>query len=1140
MAKTKETTQELAPRPEARPLAWDELSAEQQKAAQDACSLLRAIAKVSWEKPKARERARLFLPPIDEKRLNHVLLLDGGRGSGKTALLITLVDAWNQWVLKDARKDLAGEERLGDWAPIVPVGLVDLQPLPGSTNLLLHLVGQFQRLLEALEQHGAEGSVKGREASAWFDEAQERTTGSRAMWEAFLRAAASGWDGSLQGRRANLDPEAYAYEVGEAGRQRLDVVSCFRELMDELCEEYRAFASLNKGESPLFVVAVDDADMNPKRALELLDLVRTLWHPRVAFVLTGYSEMFEEVLRAYTLRELRRPLEGLHVPDEAWKSVFPSSDLAWSLATDIYEKAIPPPQRLKLSEITPEERYKNLKDVLEMLPVFMNRLGIRNLAEYFDLQPQANAVFPGRFRGLLDLKQDLPRRLDNITRTLERDGREKPWPGGELLRELCWSGRMEEAPEPSSTAWPPIDKAGAGYVIKWDPRQAFTVQRASAGKLSYSFQYGPPFRLTLEGENVSKERVAEELIKEDVTFSLTHLALGRRGFGVMVSFGSATFGSCRFAWPLPSWGSPFNYAAFLWLWNEVTGLSRPSLERALELALDLTKTAQWFIAAVLALIRLRRERAPQAQDAKRLSLLQPLKQALTEAAREIRNKKWSWDELAEQVAALSTEGLKSGVTEPERRWVLGEIGLLAAPECGLDAEAANEWLRSFCTSLGANWDATLRALVSNRRSRAAASVYSELRIPRDKPEYEEQVHQLLDEIDQTFAEHAWSRQPGTGRDSKPADLRLARSLLELFQSIDDVVLDPGGNIWTIAPFLKTERWKALVAQASSKLKRHWIEKIEASPKPRKALLLVTALWNDAVEAGEAPGLQTTGKLLTESAMSACYDRLGDEPWGFQRASSVSRIGPRVRTTDAAFGWTAATFRDSLSGPLYEFAWDVILGASDGKRKPGYRQGWWEAGGGARDGSDLPVYPWPAVDWTAFLDYHLLAHAWNQAYRKALSNAALAPDDEQNGDDLAFWFIQAVARLAFQRDANLKWESGISSDQWAYEIPRMYSENYAHRLQGERFATYAIWCRALPLFAAPESGLSIGVAEIILNAAFDGDIPPDRLAELKKLRHDRIAYRKPKVKAKGKQIETELRRIDDENPEHPWVKLIEKR
>jgi hypothetical protein len=172
MANTEETkSQGPVPRPKAHPLTWAELSAEQQTAARDACSLLLAIAKEPWEKPKARDGARLFLPPIDEKRLNHVLLLDGSRGSGKTALLITLLDASNQWVLKDTRKDLAGEKKRGDWAPIVPVGLVDLQPLPVSTNLLLHLVGQFQRLLEALEQHGAEGSVKGREASAWFDEA---------------------------------------------------------------------------------------------------------------------------------------------------------------------------------------------------------------------------------------------------------------------------------------------------------------------------------------------------------------------------------------------------------------------------------------------------------------------------------------------------------------------------------------------------------------------------------------------------------------------------------------------------------------------------------------------------------------------------------------------------------------------------------------------------------------------------------------------------------------------------------------------------------------------------------------------------------------------------------------------------------
>ena len=81
-------TPDVQPRPEARPLAWERvegsntlyLTADQQKAATNACFLLTALAKKEWKAAKEPSGLDLFLPPIDEERVNHVVLLDGGRG----------------------------------------------------------------------------------------------------------------------------------------------------------------------------------------------------------------------------------------------------------------------------------------------------------------------------------------------------------------------------------------------------------------------------------------------------------------------------------------------------------------------------------------------------------------------------------------------------------------------------------------------------------------------------------------------------------------------------------------------------------------------------------------------------------------------------------------------------------------------------------------------------------------------------------------------------------------------------------------------------------------------------------------------------------------------------------------------------
>ena len=48
-------------------------------------------------------------------------------------------------------------------------------------------------------------------------------------------------------------------------------------------------APLRIGKNPCFIIPVDDADMNPERGVELRELLRSLWHPNVIFLLTGIA-----------------------------------------------------------------------------------------------------------------------------------------------------------------------------------------------------------------------------------------------------------------------------------------------------------------------------------------------------------------------------------------------------------------------------------------------------------------------------------------------------------------------------------------------------------------------------------------------------------------------------------------------------------------------------------------------------------------------------------------------------------------------------------------------------------------------------------------------------------------------------------
>ena len=109
-----------------------------------------------------RSRSERFLPHLDEERLNHVVLLDGGRGGGKTGLFVTMLEWWSRRLLQaetSRREDPSASPEpeklralLHLTQDVVSVGMIDLQPLPPSINLLMHMVGQLQPLIEVLEE----------------------------------------------------------------------------------------------------------------------------------------------------------------------------------------------------------------------------------------------------------------------------------------------------------------------------------------------------------------------------------------------------------------------------------------------------------------------------------------------------------------------------------------------------------------------------------------------------------------------------------------------------------------------------------------------------------------------------------------------------------------------------------------------------------------------------------------------------------------------------------------------------------------------------------------------------------------------------------------------------------------------------
>jgi hypothetical protein len=720
-----------------------------------------------------------FLPRIDLRRTNRVLLIDGSRGSGKTALLITLLHLW--------RRSIAGEpmgkldEPFHRWVEpqgwIVPVGLLDLHPLPPSTNLLFHTIGRFERVVEWLEDDGTAEA----EPAAWHFRG-DRELESRKNWQKLLRAVAAGWDGNVKERAARLDLDAYAVELEEAERQRLNIVDTFTAFIDALVADFMKRRRVVKKPMPLFVIAVDDADMSVGRTVELLDTVRMLWHPRVAFILTGDSELFRRELVEHCLGNLEKSLREERVR----KAGVDDGLFVTRTATEIYDKIIPIGHRCVLPPLPPAVRKEHLSADFRQIHIEPGATpGGPTLASYFDREPQLAEALPDRLRGLIELQEQVrvatsfdrapvhapaSRLIKSIWTTSLRYHPELQQRFGEIVRVDDKTGALRIR---FGTDQPGLDIAAPWVVARLarsagEPQfQLSTLPRLDATSGRGVLLPEPVTAALMLASNVSSDQRARHW--DGVETDLT---------GYECLFAASSFRATarterlQFVWPLVRGYPVAFYAAFHSRWKgEISALlaqksktprrsrrgpinAQPVVDREPPAALDLPRNPQ----------ELSRQDVDGAAQ-RFLRLVLYLLQTDTDQALE--STELDWKLLAEGVAHIIEHG---GV--PLRRWALRRAGLLAAPEYGLSPEAANDWL-----------DALIEAVLSRQivsRSELCTALRTERRTNSGAPDARVPDSVLL-EIDQACHDHRWASeieaastgpdQPSPGLPTRPVRRR---------------------------------------------------------------------------------------------------------------------------------------------------------------------------------------------------------------------------------------------------------------------------------------------------------------------------------------------------------------------------------
>lgn len=325
-------------RKEPRPLEWDELYEPQQDVfLQMLGGLQEALRELGGESDQRKRD--IYIDPRNSSRL---LFITGDPETGKTTLLINMIDQLTKrerWTSNGSASSKKKLEEANNAIKELRSRVIWLEPLnmeylPRPMNFLVNLL---VRLENAINVYCKPTSL------------QFKSEGLLPRLKRLQRSVSIGWDGNVKERASQLDPDAYAYEVVDAEHSRLDIRKELSDILQEAASLYHTQSGAGDNDDVIFVLSIDDYDLNPAQCIELIRLLRKVSVPRLFLLFFGDLHIVENILMLNMGRQLYlkeapllqkgMPLEGL------------GADLAKTtrnVAQGNLHRLIPPQQRIEL------------------------------------------------------------------------------------------------------------------------------------------------------------------------------------------------------------------------------------------------------------------------------------------------------------------------------------------------------------------------------------------------------------------------------------------------------------------------------------------------------------------------------------------------------------------------------------------------------------------------------------------------------------------------------------------------------------------------------------------------------------------------------------------------------------------------
>ncbi|VFQ46448.1 hypothetical protein [Desulfoluna butyratoxydans] len=355
-------------RPEAQVYSFEKLSHSQQEAFASIVGLMKsAVDKLNSANQKFtgcdKSKQRGFRPKKDN--VNRMAFLSGGRGSGKTSLIYSLMNSREGEKTNsggDTKMDYKLRKALGCLTPqIIWLRPIEMDSLPTPDYMMASILA---RVNEALNWFDEQVALKGEGAPPYppmFYSGGDHSENARERFRRFEKNAVKAWHGNLAQHAARMDPDSYISDVLDTERARLKTMEEFSNVLRGLTEHHFSPCSDKKY---LFVLPLDDFDLNPRISVKLIKLIRLISEPQLFTLVAGDIEVAEDVFNLDARDQLLHINERTNDPVD-WGSSSAHSivgRMAHESSSSAMRKLFPKSHTVKLDPMDWDEVFQFSQD----------------------------------------------------------------------------------------------------------------------------------------------------------------------------------------------------------------------------------------------------------------------------------------------------------------------------------------------------------------------------------------------------------------------------------------------------------------------------------------------------------------------------------------------------------------------------------------------------------------------------------------------------------------------------------------------------------------------------------------------------------------------------------------------------------